>query len=120
VSARRGTAAETHENHAETVKTALMNGCLPCIVLKVRLQRDLDELPRVSVGAGPATAVGMIRGPNLDRKLPNLTFNLFYVCSQQMPKRMERVYELRHSWSGGCRQIDTSRRYITLLNRNIY
>jgi hypothetical protein len=54
-----------------------------------------------------ATPVGIIRGPNLDKKVPNDKLNIFCVSSQQMPRRMERVCESGGiSWSDGSRQID--------------
>jgi hypothetical protein len=57
-----------------------------------------------------ATPVGIIRGPNFDRKVPNITLNVFYVSSQQIPKRMESVYESGGiSWTGGSRHIDRYR-----------
>jgi hypothetical protein len=47
-----------------------------------------------------ATPVDIIRGLNLDKKLPNDKFNKVYVLSEQMPRRMERVCESGVSWSG--------------------
>jgi hypothetical protein len=64
-----------------------------------------------------ATPVDIIRGLNLDIKLPNDKFNIFYVSSQQMPRRMERVGKSGGISRRGCsrridRSIDTSSRYI--------
>jgi hypothetical protein len=51
-----------------------------------------------------ATLVDIIRGLNLDIKLPDGNFN---VSSQQMPRRMERVCESGSISRSGCsRRID--------------
>jgi hypothetical protein len=52
-----------------------------------------------------ATPVDIIRGLNLDKNLQTGKCNIFYVCSQQMPQRMERVCE-----SGGISRSGCSRR----------
>jgi hypothetical protein len=105
VSGRRSTATETHEHdpgfgHID-LKSKVVNvsGC------EIRLRGVALAVLTERFGA-TASPVGIIRGPDLHRKIPNVTRNT-YVCSQQMQPRMERVCESGGiSWSDGSRQID--------------
>jgi hypothetical protein len=77
--------------------------------VRFRLRREVDKLPRGDDRTFDATAtpVDIIRGLNLDRKVPNNKVNLFYVSSQQMPRHMERVGESGVISLSGCsRRID--------------
>jgi hypothetical protein len=93
VSGRRSTAVQTLENNAINVNSALIDSWVPSLVVRSRLRRDVDELPRGTTETFDATAtpVDIIRGHSLDIKAPNDKFNILYVSSTQMPPRTERV-----------------------------
>jgi hypothetical protein len=46
VSGRRSTAAQTHKNDAININSSLIDCWVPSLVVKFRLRRDVDELPR--------------------------------------------------------------------------
>jgi hypothetical protein len=46
VSGRRSTAAHTHKNDAINVNSALIDSWVPSLVVRFRLRRHVDELPR--------------------------------------------------------------------------
>jgi hypothetical protein len=46
VSGRRSTAAQKHQNFAIGVNSALIDSWVPFLVVRFRLRRDVDELPR--------------------------------------------------------------------------
>jgi hypothetical protein len=83
MSGRRSTAAPTHQNDAINFNSAFTDSWVPSLVVSFHLRRDVDELPRGDNETFDATAtpVVIIRGLNLDRKLPNDTLNIFYVPS---------------------------------------
>jgi hypothetical protein len=108
MSGRRNTAAQTLDNDAINVKSALIDSRLPSLVVRFRLRRDVENSRAGTTETFDATAtpVDIIRGLNLDIKLPKDKFNILYVSLQQMPRRMERVGESGISRSGCSRRID--------------